>query len=447
MDTKREIGITEKLSVGQSLFYGVQSVIALNLFLAAIIIAGMLQLDIVDTAILITLSFLASGVATLIQAGLFMKYPVVQGVSYATMGALAAIAYAHDLATAFGSLILGAVILIVLGYFKLFSKIMVIIPPIVAGVVIMVIGINVMYTACINLITAPGDTGANFLLAAIAFVLIFVFKTIGNTNLPIAGICGRGGVLMAIVIATIVAALMHQTDFSIVASQPWVAAPPIFHYGFVKFDLPSSLVFIFIYFIVMIETIGNWFAISHTAKSPIQNKEIDKGIMGEGLGALIGAFIGSAPVTSYATNCGIISITKVYSRWSAVGAGAIVVVLAFIPKLMYVIAALPSTILWGVLIALTVSILTSGLRSIHKFPLTERNILIIGIPIALTLLTGMIPQAIVGAMPMFLSYLFSSSICIGAIAAIVINLVLPKDKDVPNDGSKHEDQDMAIEEA
>jgi len=445
-----EIGITEKLSFGKSLFYGAQSIIALNVFLGVIIISGIMQLDVVTTAVMITLAFLACGVATFIQAGFFMRYPVVQCTTFAILAAFAAVALTHDMATAFGSLIIGAVVLILLGVFKLFSYIMKVIPPIVASVVIMVIGVSVMYTAGSNLVgtaMAAENTGVYFFLAILVFILIFTFKAIGNTGLRIASICARGGVLMAIVIATIVAALCGQTDFSAVAAAPWVALPPIGSFGMPKIDITSSMVFIVLYIIIMVETVGNWFAISYTAKVPITKKEIDKGVIGEGLGCLLAAFIGSPPVTSYATNCGVISITKVYSRWTAVGAGILVIILAFIPKLMYVIASLPGIVLWGVLLALTVSILMSGMQSLSRYKINERNVLIIGIPIAITLFVSMFPMPLIMSMPMFLGYLFSSSIVIGTIVAIALNLILPKEKGVTNDGSQHEEDIAAAAEA
>jgi NCS2 family nucleobase:cation symporter-2 len=224
---KKEIGINEKLSFGNSLFYGFQSVIALNLFLGAIIISGILQLDVASTAIMITMSFLASGIATLIQAGLFMKYPVVQGVSFATIGAIVAIAMKHDLATAFGSLILGAVIILLLGYFNLFSKILKFIPPLVSGVIVIVIGISLMFTASSSLISSQGNPGNNFAEAGITFVLIILFVAIGNSRLRIANIIGRGSVLLAIVIATIIAACMGQTDFSAVAKASCIPHPVV----------------------------------------------------------------------------------------------------------------------------------------------------------------------------------------------------------------------------
>ena len=426
----QEIGIEEKIGWGKSLFYGFQSVIALNLFLGAIIIAGILKLDVTHTALLVTVSFLAIGIATCIQAGLLMRYPVVQGVSFATIGAIVAVAMKADLATAFGSLILGAVIIVILGYFNIFSKLLKFIPPIVAGTVVVVIGVSLMFTAFSNLLISPGQLNVNVGLAFLSFFLIMVFMVIGNLQLPVSTIVSRGGVLYSIVITSIIASLLGVTDFSSVAKAPWFSPPPIFPFGPPKFDFMSSLLFVFIYFIVMIETVGNWFAISFTAKSTLTDKKIDKGILGEGIGCFIGSLLGSAPVTSYATNCGVIAVTKVYSFWVAVGAGCIIIVLSFCPKLMFLIASIPGSIMWGVLGAMSIMVLMSGFRSMNHIGLTDRNILIIGIPIFITICVSMLPMPIVHAMPPLLSFLFSSSITVGALVAVIVNLVIPKSQDI-----------------
>ncbi len=421
----KEIGIEEKLSWGKSLFYGFQSVVALNLFLGAIIIAGILKLDVASTALLVTVSFFAIGISTCIQAGLFMKYPVVQGVSFATIGAIAAVAMKADLATAFGSLILGAIVIVIMGYLNVFSKLLRFIPPIVAGTVVVVIGVSLMFTAFSNLLISPGQLGTNIGLASLSFILILVFMVIGNMKLAISAIMSRGGVLYSIIITSIVASLMGVGDFSSVAKASWFSLPPLFPFGVPKFDLMSSLVFVFIYLIVMIETVGNWFAISFTAKSELSDQRIDKGILGEGVGCFIGSLLGSAPVTSYATNCGVIAVTKVYSYWAAIGAGIIIIVLSFCPKLMFLIASIPGAIMWGVLGAMAIMVLMSGFRSMSHIELSDRNILIIGVPIFVTICVSLLPMNIVHAMPPLLSFLFSSSITVGALVAVVVNLVLP----------------------
>jgi uracil-xanthine permease len=430
-DSVKEIGVDEKLGWAKSLFYGLQSVIALNLFLGAVVIAGMLKLDVTNTAIMITVSFFAIGIATCIQAGIFMRYPVVQGVSFATIGAIAAVAMNQGLATAFGSLILGAVIIAILGYFNIFSKILKFIPPVVAGTVVVVIGISLMFTAFNNLLTSPGTMSDSVLLAFIAFLLILTFMVMGNLRLRISNILSRGGVLYAITITTIIASFMGLTDFSSVKKAAWFSPPPFFPFGRPKFDLTSSLIFVFIYFIVMIETVGNWFAISFTAKSTLSDKRIDKGILGEGIGCFIGSLLSSAPVTSYATNCGVIAVTKVYSYWAAVGAGAIIIYLSFCPKLMFLIAAIPGAIMWGVLGAMSIMVLMSGFRSMHHLELNDRNILIIGIPIFTTVCVSLLPSEIVDSMPTLLSSLFSSSITVGALVAVVVNLIIPQESPSP----------------
>jgi uracil-xanthine permease len=424
-DNVKEIRVDEKLGWGKSLFYGFQSVIALNLFLGAVIIAGMLKLDVTNTAVMVTMSLFAIGIATCIQAGMLMRYPVVQGVSFATIGAVVAVAMKQDLATSFGSLILGAVIITLLGYLNIFSKILRFIPPVVAGTVVVVIGISLMFTTFDNLLDASGQMSKNVLLAFIVFLLILTFVVIGNLKLPVSNILSRGGVLYAIAITTIIASFMGLTDFSSVKKASWFSLPPLFPFGVPKFDLISSLIFVFIYFIVMIETVGNWFAISFTAKDTITDKKIDRGILGEGVGCFIGSLLGSAPVTSYATNCGVIAVTKVYSYRAAVGAGVIIIFLSFCPKLMFLIASIPGPIMWGTLGAMSIMVLMSGLRSIHHLELNDRNILIIGIPVFITVCVSLLPQELVNSMPTLLRFLFSSSIAVGALVAVIVNLIVP----------------------
>ena len=69
-----------------------------------------------------------------------------------------------------------------------------------------------------------------------------------------------------------------------------------------------------IYLVLMAETTGTWFAVSHVVAEPLTEEKINRGVIGEGLGCLVSSFIGGTPVTSYSTNAGIISITGVASR-------------------------------------------------------------------------------------------------------------------------------------
>ncbi|SHI53118.1 Permease family protein, partial [Parasporobacterium paucivorans DSM 15970] len=130
----RVVGIDEKIGVGSALFLGFQSVLACNLFLGPVVLIAVMQLNISDATALIALTFLACGLATVIQAGLFLKYPVIQGMSFASLGAIIAIASKQGFAVCFGSIIISGLVIVALGYLKVLSKVVKhIIPPIVAG--------------------------------------------------------------------------------------------------------------------------------------------------------------------------------------------------------------------------------------------------------------------------------------------------------------------------
>jgi NCS2 family nucleobase:cation symporter-2 len=437
---KRIVGSGEKLSIKQALFYGFQSVLACNFFLGPIVIIGILQMDVQSAAALITYTFMACGLATLIQSGLFLKYQVIQGMSFAVIGAVVAIAMQTNFATVFGSLMIASAVLILIGLTKVFSKIVNrFIPGLIAGTVIIIIGLSLMPITFNSLLQIPGNPLINFLEAGVTFVAMVVFMRLGNSGSRVGRILSIGSVIYAIVIGTVVASFFGHVDLSPVASAPWLALPKLLPFGFPQFDLNATLILTFILLIVMVESIGTWFTISEMSGEKLEDSRIDRGVIGEGIGCLVGTIFGGLPVTSYASNSGVVAVTKVFSRYAAIGAGVIAVAMALVPKLMYLIAVVPSSVVWGIYGVICVAVLNSGLVSIRNYPQTERNNLILGISVLITIGTGLLPPALVQSMPPLLSYLFGSAICVGAITAIVLNLLLPEkevDKVVIRSGQK-----------
>jgi uracil-xanthine permease len=423
---RRTIGSAEKLNVSQSLFYGFQSVLACNLFLGPIVIIGIMKMDIASAAALISMTFLACGLATVVQSGFFLKFQVIQGMSFATIGAIIAIATQTDFATLYGALIIASIVLLLIGCSRIFSKIVnKFIPGLVAGTVILIIGISLMPISWNSLIAIPGNPGINFLEAGVTFVAMIAFMRLANLPGRIGRISMIGAVIYAIAIGTFVASLFGHVDLSPVASAPWFALPQLFPFGTPKFDLNASLIMSFILLIVMVESIGTWFSIAEMSNEKLESSRIDKGVIGEALGCLIGTFFGGLPVTSYASNSGVIAVTRVFSRYAAVGGGVLAVVMALCPKLMYLIAVVPNSVVWGIYGVICIMIMMSGFMSIRNYSLTERNTLVIGITVLATIGTTVLPAPLVQSMNPLLSYLFSSSICVGALTAIIMNLILP----------------------
>jgi uracil-xanthine permease len=426
------VGIDEKISIGSSLFLGLQSVLACNLFLGPIVIIAAMQLNVTDASALIALTFLACGISSIIQAGLFLKYPIIQGMSFAAIGAVLAVASKTDFATCFGSIAVSSVIIIILGYLKVFSKIVkFLIPPLVAGSVIVVVGVSLMFTSWSSLINAAGNQNVNFAEGGFTAVILIIMIFIGKIPNKFGKFMRTGCVIYAMIIGTIFSSFFGNVDLSSVATAPWVGLPDFFHFGAPKFDFGVMLIMIFILFIVFVESIGTWFTVSTIAGEPITDKRIDSGVVGEGFGALIGAILSGVPVTSYGTNSGIIAVTKNLSRYASIGAGVLCIVFALVPKLMNIIACVPAAVIWGVFLVMCALIIQAGLISIHNFLIDERDGLLVGFAIVITVGASVLPADVIAKMPSLLNYLFGSSICIGSLAAIILNKALPKNKAKP----------------
>lgn len=421
----------EKISVGKSIFLGLQQVLAMDLFIPPIILAGLLSFSVSDSALLIQMTFIACGIATIIQAGFAMRLPVMQGPSFVPLSALAAIGTTSGIGAMIGSLIPGALIVALLGYpLKVYSKVVrKIIPPIVAGTVIVVVGLSLMPSAINSIYTAEGSFGENILVATITAAVLIFCMYVGEKAKSKWRYIKIVSVVLALIIGSIVASFFGLVHFDSLKQAAWFQMPGLFSFGMPEFKLHAILVMVVVYFIVTIETTGTWFTVSKVTGEELDEKRLNGGALGEGLGCFVGSFFGGTPVTGYSSNAGIIAITGVKSRKPIIVGGVILVLLGMMPKLTSLIACIPSVVINGVFAILCVVIMMNGFKVIKDEAFTERNMLVIGVPIMLALFAVLMPADVLAGLPEIVTYFVSSGTAIGAIAALVLNLVLPQKKD------------------
>lgn len=194
--------------------------------------------------------------------------------------------------------------------------------------------------------------------------------------------------------------------------------------------MTAIMTFVIIYAVLMTETTGTWFAMSAVTDSPISKKQWNHGIIGEGISCLIAALLGGSPVTGYATNAGIISITGVASKKVFVSAGIWFIIFGFFNKLAAFLSAIPAPVIGGIFAIICSTIMLNGLNVIRTLHTQERDMYIIGIPIILCIAIIIMPQSLVKATPQMIQYLLESPISICALAAIILNLILPRDRQI-----------------
>ena len=437
MDEKAQllIGPDEKVPTGEAILLGLQHVLAMDVYVPPIILAGLLTMGAADSTGLLQATFLACGIGTILQTAYFMKMPVSQGPSFVPLTAAAGVVLASGglhgggMATLMGALLVGAILLILLGLSGFFQKIINrLVPAVVGGTIITCVGLSLIPSALNdNIFEAKGDVYQNMELAGITAAILIVCVAISIRFPKVQKLFKTGSIVIALLAGTVISASMGRFDASSVAAAPWFSLPQrtIFHWG-IHFDMTAIFTFIIIYAILTTETTGTWFAMGAVTNHEITDKQWNRGIIGEGLSCLIATITGSTPVTGYSTNAGIISITGVASKIVFVAAGVWFIILGFCTKLSAFLAAIPAPVIGGVFAIITVTIMLNGLNVIRNLQVRESDLYIIGLPIVITIALVLIPQKIVHGAPQMIQYLLGSPVAMAAITAIVLNLLMPK---------------------
>lgn len=432
------VGVNEPLSLAQSILLGIQHVLAMDVYVVPFIIASAISLSTEASASLIQATFLAAGIGTIIQTYVFMKIPIAQGPSFIPIGAIVGIFMANQAGgngwgTVLGASLVGAIVVTLLGLTGIFNKIIEsLVPAIVGGTIIYVVGLSLMPTALTsNIFNAPGNLSDNLILAIVTATTLIIFTMIG-TKYPNKGRWFRvSSVIIALLVGSFTAHFMGILDLSKVSQASLFTLP---HLPFVNFSLafdPSAIItMVIIYMVLLAETTGTWFAISNVTETPLTDKTINKGVIGEGISCIISALVGSTPVTGYSTNAGIITITGVASRRVFAAAGGWFIIFGFSGKLATLISSIPSAVIGGVFVVVCGIIAISGMQVIKEVSIGEKEMYVISIPMIVALGLILIPKDFISTLPDFVQYLFSSPIATASIVAIVLNKVLPSEKKV-----------------
>ncbi|WP_083858572.1 uracil-xanthine permease family protein [Natrialba chahannaoensis] len=421
-----EYRVEDKPPLQEAIPLGFQHVFAMFLGNVAppLILATTLGLPDGETTFLVQMALIVAGVATLVQVFTIgpvgARLPIVMGTSFAFLGPVLNIGTEFGIAAVFGAALVGAVIEVVFGFS--IRPLRPYFPPLVTGIVIILIGITLIPTGMDY--AAGGAESENYgamINLGLAFLVLVV--TI-YCNQFLEGILKLAAVFVGIVVGYVVAIPLGLVDFSPVANAGWVTVPVPLKYG-ISFE-PSAIILIaFIYVVVGVETLGNIGAIVEVEGRSPKERELSGGIMADGFASAFAAIFNALPNTAFAQNVGLINLTGVASRYVAGIGGIILVLFGFVPKIGAVIAAMPDAVLGGGALIMFAMVLASGFSIVHNnVELTHRNMTILAVSIGLGVAVSTRPEAL-AQLPSQLELLLEEGILVGGVSALVLNVVLP----------------------
>ena len=377
-----------------------------------------------------------AGVGTLFY--LFMtkkKSPVFLGSSFAFISPLCGAVAFGFLGIFLGAVFAGLVYVVIALIIRKTGSAWVnkLLPPVVIGPTVALIGLSLCGSAVNNINnTAAGSYSlVHILIGVIAFLITVYASTKGSKNMKlipfVIGILGAYAIALVLTFigkAADIAALqivnlaafdgmglIHVPNFTFVG---------MFKEGFAKFTGIGDVLSIFmlfapVAFVVLAEHIAD-----HKNLSTIINRDLitdpglDRTLLGDGVGSIIGSFFGGCPNTTYGESVGCVAITGNASISTIAIAAIYCIVLSFFDPFVAFVNSIPSCITGGVCIALYGFIAVSGLKMVQHVDLNDnRNLFVV----AAVLVPG------IGGLKLNLGPVEISAIATALILGIIVNVV------------------------
>ncbi|HEY8496021.1 MAG TPA: solute carrier family 23 protein [Limnochordales bacterium] len=287
-------------------------------------------------------------------------------------------------------------------------------PPVVIGPVIMVIGLGLAPVA----LDMAGLVGDNVTLAdpGVQAALITLALAIGAALL-LRGWFSMIPVLVAVVGGYIAAYLLGIVDFSAVREAAWLGVPdftlPRFHLGAITVMAPVAVV-------TMAEHLGDVLVLSRVIGRDFYEKPgLHRTLLGDGLATALASLVGGPPNTTYGENVGVMAITRVFAVRVIALTAAMAIGLSFVPKLGALIQTVPAPVMGGVAIVLFGTIAASGVRTLveSRVDLSQKRNLIIA---SVILVVG------VGGAAIKLGPFELHGMALATTIGVILNLLLPE---------------------
>ncbi len=420
-------GLEDKPGAVPTMLFGLQHVLVMftAMIAAPLVIGQLLNLSPELRTTMITGVMLGCGIGTIISAiGVFWvgaRLPLLLGAYTVYIGPVVAIAKSTSLAAATSAMLIGGLVLFALS--PLLGKLRPLFPPVVVGTLLVVTSVTLIRIA----VTIAAGINTPY-----AGQPITIFLALGSLLLIIAinrltrGFVRALSVFLALVILYLVSIPLGLANFSLVANAPWFRLPAILPYGGLAWPDTAGLITVIVYHLIAaVYTMSITLALCSMLKIEGTERRVRGAVAADGLGSAIAALFGGVPLISYDQNVGAISLTGVGSRFVVAVAGAILVMMALLPKIGALIAIVPPFVLGGMLIfmfgmigAVGVGILAESLRK-------QRDLLLFAASLGLSVAVDFAPPALFASLPESVRLLAADGIVVGTIVAVGLNIFLP----------------------
>ena len=336
------------------------------------------------------------------------KVPVFLGSSFAFIGVIQIVAKNEGMAYATGGIVAAGLVYLVLSALVLIfgvDRIKSFFPPVVAGPMIMVIGLTLAPVAV-------GMAKESWLLASITLAAVLGTAVYGRGFFKLLPI------MTGVIVGFVAAALLGKLDMKLISDAAWFSLPPLM---LPKFSLSAIMTIAPLALVTMVEHIGDITTNGAViGKDLVRDPGLHRTLIGDGLATSLAGLLGGPANTTYSENTGVLAVTKVYDPGIIRIAACYAILMAFVGKLGALLQSTPAPVMGGISIVLFGMITSIGVRTVVDAKVdfaNSRNLVIAALILVMGLGGASVPVN---------PTLKLEGMALAALIGIVLNKLLPE---------------------
>lgn len=418
--------VDERLPFYRLFPLGLQHVLVMYASTLAVpfILAAALNLPKEDIVHLVAADLMLCGLGTILQSLRILKMgagmPLVVGASFNLIAPMIVIGNDYSMPVLYGSIFASGLIVFLIAPY--FTKLLRFFPPLVIGVSIALIGINLM-PAGLSLIFGRNPAADDYADPVNMLIALFCIIAVVILYRVLPKIWSQLSILIAMLLGIVFAAMLGRLDLSGVASGPALQAPELFFWGLPEFKILPIVSLVIVWLVMMLETVGQVAAVGKIVDKPVTPSLIYRALRVDGFISMLGGVFQSFGYITFTQNVGVVSLTGVRSRFVTVMAGVILVVLSAFPIIGRFVAVIPNAVLGGVTLIMFATVTVIGIEIMARVDYQRMgNIVTAALALALGTIPVIAPNAYNNFEPGIRLFLHSG-VAVGSLVAIFLNLV------------------------
>jgi len=423
-----DIGIDERLQLPQLILLGLQNIFGMTgMFVFPGLLGRSFQLPPEQIAYLYGMSFIVCGIITILQSVLLLRLPIAQGPYAGSFAALLAVGHLQSggLGAAYGSFFVAALIwcavtvpikgFSLIGIFGRFLR-----APIISGMVVMLIMIQIANVALPNWIglpTSPGFPLVNLAaggLAVLTIICVMLFTS---------GLVRRCAILIGLAIGTLFYAVFKPISFAAVAAAPILVTPRLFPFGF---GVDPELVIVFLLVLLpasmgsmaLYQTVADWGGVK------LSSGRMSEGVFGVALGSVVAGLFGGFSTIVYPDNIGMLRATRVGSRYATLAAGILLIVFGGCIKFDMLLVVVPLPVISAAATLLFGIVFMHGVHILAQVEWDDRRLISAGLAFLVGLGGLFVSPEAQQAMPLILRLLLQQPVISGGLTLVILHSIL-----------------------